>query len=233
MDDRTFDNEAADQGATPDAATAATDATAGPTPDAADDLPPAVLPPAAPPESAAEVMAEIDRAAEATALDDFIAGIAPTEDDVPAGLAVLEELSGGGEGEESAIGSYGYDRKIANEGKWFKWRKLGPAARVFLRKVGCDAWNGVIDRARERYGDESGNIPPKTMKKIIEPLMVKSLFGGMEGVVVRVGDPALRDTPENRLRLLEMFTPDLANDLFATCKNPRNFRDLSEEVLGN
>lgn len=155
------------------------------------------------------------------------------DDPLPEGMDVLAELSGATPEGQSATDSYGYDKQLAEEGKWFAWPKLGPAARVKLAKVGNKLWKQLSERARERYGGDDGAIKPATMDRIIEPMMAKSIFIGMDGVVVEVGAEPLADTVENRLRLLELFSPDLRNDLFKVANNPKNFRDLSEEVLGN
>lgn len=151
----------------------------------------------------------------------------------PTGIDVLTELAGATPEGQSATDAYGYNKELAEQGKWFRWSKLGPAARVKLAKVGNKVWRQLSDRARERYGGDDGAIKPATMDRIIEPMMAKSIFIGMEGVVVEVGAEPLTDTVENRLRLLELFSPDLRNDLFKVANNPKNFRDLSEEVLGN
>lgn len=151
----------------------------------------------------------------------------------PTGAQILAELSGSTPDEASAETSYGYDRELAETGKWFKWPKLGPEAFLLLRKVGCEQWRSVLEKARERYGEEDGTIKPKVMDKIIDALIAKGLWGGMRGVRTRVGEPALDDSIENRLRLLEGFHPDLGNDIFKVCASPKQFKDASEAILGN
>lgn len=157
-------------------------------------------------------------------------GEAPSTD----GLVVLAELgSPKTAGAGSATDSYGYDRDLAFNGKWFRWPKLGPTARVKLCKIGSPGWKVVADRARQKYGDEGGAIAPAVMEKILKPMMAKAAFVEMEGVVVELGADPLKDSEEGRLRLLEMFDPELPNDLWKVCNNPRQFKDASEEVLGN
>lgn len=184
-------------------------------------------PPAPPPEPA-----EVTQGTGAT-FDSIVAG---DDEDAPStdGLAVLAELGNPlAAGYASAADSYGYDRNLANNGKWFTWPKLGPSARVKLLKIGCPAWKVVADRAREKYGDDTGAIKSDVMDRILEPMMAKAAFVDMENVVVEVGADPLKNTEENRLRLMEQYTPELRNDLWKVCNNPKNFKDLSEEVLGN
>lgn len=167
-------------------------------------------------------------------LESLIGETAGAGEEAPsAGAEVLRQLAGETTADATAQASYGFDRTLAEDGKWFKFPKLGPNARVKLRKVGCKLWKELMDKARQKWGGEDGTISPATMEKIIEPIMAKSLFAGMEGVVVEVGADALPDTTESRLRLMERFTPDLRNDLFKVCNGPKNFRDNSEAILGN
>jgi hypothetical protein len=155
-------------------------------------------------------------------------GVTPEQDD----LDVLKVLSGATEEEASAAGSYGYDKALAEGGKPFKWPKLGPHAKLTLKKVGCKAWKAISARARAAYGDDTGAIDPAKFEEILPGMLVKSVFAGMEGVIVEVGQPPLEDSQENRLLLLRMFD-GLTMEIFNACNKPKNFRDNSEKVLGN
>ena len=174
----------------------------------------------------AAVMAALDAQAEPD-IEDLVAGEPPTE-----GMDVLAALSGATEDEASATGSYGYDKTIAEAGKWFKWPKLGPTARVHLCSTQSKKWKAVRDRVRVIYAEDDGSIPPATMDTILAPMMVKSVFDQMEGIVVQVGQPPLTDSIQNRLQLLNDFE-GLRDELFKVCAKPKNFRDLSDKVLGN
>lgn len=156
------------------------------------------------------------------------------------GKAILAALGEALKADEvaTAAGSYGFDKELAESGKWFRWPKLGPKARVKLCKLGCKAWDAVLNKARKRYGDADGTINADALGKIIEPMMAKALFVGMEDVILELdadGKPSapLADSEEARLRLMEQFSPDLHTDLLKVANNPKNFRDLSEDVLGN
>lgn len=149
-----------------------------------------------------------------------------------AALDVLKTLDGATEEEASAAGSYGYDKALAEGGKWFKWPKLGPNARLYLKKVGCKAWKAVSARARAQYGDDTGAIDPTKFEEVLPAMEVKSIFAKMEGVIVELGQPPLEDSQENRVKLLAMFD-GLTMEIFNACNKPKNFRDNSEKVLGN
>ena len=164
-----------------------------------------------------------------SSFDDLVGAVTEAP---PDGMDVLKALSGAKEGEATASGSYGYDKALAESGKMFAWPKLGPIAKLKLCKIGCRSWKAVADRARELYAGEDGSIKPSTMDKILAGMMVKSVFVDMEGVVIEVGAPPLVNSDEARLRLLEAFD-GLRDEIFKACNNPKNFRDLSEKVLGN
>lgn len=162
----------------------------------------------------------------------------------PVGLSILAAMAGDEEAADassvsakadvaqSAAGSYGYDKAIA-EGKWVKWPKLGPSARLYLAKTQNKAWKTKMNRLRKVFGDDNGVIDQAVFTdKLLGPLMVESVFLGMEGVIVEPGQPELANSKENRLRLFEDFE-GLKDEVLVYCSAPKNFRDNSEAIVKN
>lgn len=157
---------------------------------------------------------------------------------------------------------YGFDPTIAL-GKWINFFKLGRRTvkegddefeefvQVRLAMFGDEneKFKNAMTAAREKYGDEQGKIPEKTMEEILPPIFCNSVWIGMRTVRRKVGAAdytvvydAVRmvagsdpwpDSLPNRLRVLLRYGSKLQGDLFKIARNNKNFRDLGEDALGN
>lgn len=158
----------------------------------------------------------------------------------PMGLDILESMdeepapvAAQKAGAGSAVDSYGYDKTIANEGKWVPWPKLGPAARLLLAKTQNKRWKLNLAKLRAKHADDTGQIDPVFFtEKLLGPLMVKSVFLGMDGVVVEVDQPALEDSDVRRLQLFEEFD-GLQDEVLVFCTKASNFRRDPAAIVKN
>jgi hypothetical protein len=156
----------------------------------------------------------------------------------PAGLDVLATMADGptavtGTGQTTnATDSYGFDKTLAEQGKWVPWPKLGPNAKLLLAKTQNKKWKFNLGKLRAKYADDTGNIETVFfIDNLLGPLMVKSVFLGMTDVMVELGAPALQDDERTRLKLFEDFE-GCKDDVLAYCSKATNFRN-TEAVTKN
>ena len=79
--------------------------------------------------------------------------------------------------------------------------------------------------------------PTYFAETLLGPLMVMSVFLGMEGVIIDVDAagnpmPPVEDSRANRLALFERFE-GLKDEVLVYCTNPKNFRESTEATLKN
>lgn len=107
------------------------------------------------------------------------------EEQVAGAEQLLDELLLEAERPQGAQASYGYDRRLAERGKWFNWRRLGASARLKIAKTKNQGYVELWDKAVRQHGNKrTGQIPLAKRRELLPVIHAKTLLTGMEGVVL-------------------------------------------------